>query len=61
MVAVGLAWAHAQCLGKRQRLPVARLGLLGAWGTGLGVDGTELEQRVRLFPTRLQLSSRSSA
>ena len=49
-MAVGLEWPHAQRLGQRQRLPVARLGLLDVGGAGLGMDGTQLEQRERLFP-----------
>jgi hypothetical protein len=55
-VAVGLEWPHAEILGQRQRIPIARLGLRDIWWAGLGMDGIELEQRVRLFSTRLQLS-----
>ena len=39
-VAVRLEWPHAQRLGKRQRLPVAHLGLLDVGGAGLRMDGT---------------------
>jgi hypothetical protein len=54
-VAVGLEWPYVQRLGQRQRVTVVRLGLLDIRWAGVGVDGTELEQRERLFSTRLQL------
>jgi hypothetical protein len=55
-VAVGLERAHAQRLGTHQRLPVARLGLLNVGSAGVSVDSAQLEQRVRLVATCLQLS-----
>jgi hypothetical protein len=54
-VAVGLERAHGELLGQHQRLPLARLGLLDVRWVGLGVDGTKLELRMRLYSTCLPL------
>ena len=53
--AMCLERAHAQPLGMRQRFSVVRFGLMDVGRAGVGMDGTEPEQRICLCSTQLQL------
>jgi len=41
-MAVGHAWAHAECLGQGASLRVMGFGLRGIGGVGVGLDNTQL-------------------
>lgn len=55
VMAMGLEWAHSECLGQVQGLLVVRFGLFGLRGIGVGMDGTKLVQRQRLLSAGLDL------
>ena len=54
-VAVGHERAHAELLGQGQGLLVVGCGLLSIEGVGVGLDGAQLVERMRLAPTFLLL------
>ena len=56
MVAVGLERAHAECLGQGQGLLVVGFSLHDIGGVGVGLDGAQLVQRMRLVATLFVLS-----